>query len=88
MQKNKMKGQLGNVPNTVMTIALIGVIAIVVSVVMDKVDDSSTNTHVKNISLNTTEFLTNVTVQLPLLGTVIILGVVISTIVMYFWRRR
>ena len=86
------KAQLGDVPRTVMNIAIIAVIAVVVAIVFDKLDDgldltSTVGMKIGNLTKNGTEFLTNVTGQLPLLGTIVILGVVISAIVAYFWKK-
>ena len=89
MKRLLKKGQLGDIPNTIMMVALIGVISVVVAIVLDKLDDGYTATTSTQAQIvgNGTDFLTNVTGQLPLLGTVIILGVVISAIVVYFWKK-
>jgi len=88
----KKTGQLGGVPTTIMTIALIAVIAVVVSIVFDKLANtvaptSTSGQTIGNLTANGTAFLTNVTGQLPLLGTIIILGIVIASIVAYFGRK-
>ena len=83
------KGQLGNVPSVILTVVLIAVIGVVVAIVLDKLDDgyTATTSTQAQITGNGTDFLENITGQLPLLGTIIIVGVVISAIVGYFWKK-
>ena len=84
------KGQLGSVPSTIMTIALIAVIGVVVVIVLDKLDDgyTATTSTQAQITGNGTAFVQNVVGQLPLLGTIVILGIVIASIVVYFGQRK
>lgn len=85
MRKLKKKGQITAGVSGLVTIVIILVVAGIVAVfgldVMDTVDDDFTaNTYPANASLDTQEGIANISAKFPLLGTIVIVGVILAAL--------